>query len=73
MSDDGSRAPGRALLAAALAVLAVILAWQFRFGPWAMVLIPVFAMWVANVHLGGGWNEPVHHVFGRLQRRQAGR
>ncbi len=50
--------PGRALLAVGVSVALIGLLWTVRgAGPLALILLPILALYVANVHLGGGLNE----------------
>jgi hypothetical protein len=64
-SDE--RSPGRAVLAAALSVVAlVVLTTLTRTGGWALLLAPLLLVWVATVYLGAPLNAPIE--FRRLRR-----
>ena len=61
----------RPAAAIAAAVLLITLTWSFRIGAWALLLIPVMALYVVNVHLGGGLNDSPLDGIARLRNRRS--
>jgi hypothetical protein len=50
--------PGRAVLAVGVSVLVIMLVWMIKgAGALALIMIPVLAVYVLNVYLGGGLND----------------
>ena len=72
--DDDERSPLKALAAVGTAILLIVLCWQFKIGAWALLLLPVMAVYVANVYLGGGLNDPpidgIRRIRTALERRR---
>jgi hypothetical protein len=59
---------------AATAVLAVVLTivlWAMWGAGLAVALLLLSPIWIINVSLGGGFNEPPLDAFGRLRRFRA--
>lgn len=68
------RSPGRALLAVGVSVLLVGLLWTVRgAGPFSLVLIPLMAIYIVNVYLGGGLNDSPLAGIDRIRRLWAQR
>ena len=69
--DDGpviERNPGRAVLAVGVSVVLVALVWTLKGWGWlALILMPVMAVYVLNVYLGGGLNEAPVTGIGRIR------
>ncbi len=68
------RSPGRALLAAGVGVVLVGLLWTVRgVGPLSLILIPLTAIHIANVYLGGGLNDSPLAGIDRIRHLRAQR
>ena len=60
--------PASGAVTAAIAVILVIILFA-KAGPILGILVLLACpFWIANVTLGGGMNEPLWNVFGRVQR-----
>lgn len=57
----------RTLLAVVLSVVFVAVAWATRFGGWSLLFVPLLALWVVNVHLGGRLNDSPLDAVGRVR------
>jgi hypothetical protein len=71
---DEPRYPLKALAAMGSAILLIVVFWQFKVGAWALLFLPVMALYVANVYLGGGLNDPpldgIRRIRPHLERRR---
>lgn len=68
------RSPVRALLAVGVSVALIGLLWTVRgAGPLSLILIPLMAIYVVNVYLGGGLNDSPLAGIDRIRREWAQR
>jgi hypothetical protein len=69
--DDGpviERNPGRAVLAVGISVVLLALVATLKHWGWlALLLLPIMAVYVLNVYLGGGLNEAPITGIGRIR------
>lgn len=64
-TNTDAREPLRALVAVALTIVLVSVL-SAEVGGWALLLVPIGALWTGNVYLGGRLNDPVWHLFDKV-------